>query len=89
MSAEEIEQVIATAVKVVKGRLPVVPGTGFKLPLAMESIAARRRQGQIAFWFPLLRGRRRWDSSLISRKHRSGDRTFFNRLRPRLGHLYS
>jgi 5-dehydro-4-deoxyglucarate dehydratase len=42
MSVEEIEQVIATTVKAVKGRMPVVAGTGFNVPLGME--IARRAQ---------------------------------------------
>lgn len=36
MSVEEIEQVIATTVKAVNGRMPVVAGTGFNVPLGME-----------------------------------------------------
>jgi 5-dehydro-4-deoxyglucarate dehydratase len=42
MSVDEIEQVIAKTVKAVKGRMPVVAGTGFNLPLGME--IARRAQ---------------------------------------------
>ncbi len=42
LSPDEIEQIIGTAVRVVNGRMPVVAGTGFNLPLAVE--IARRAQ---------------------------------------------
>jgi 5-dehydro-4-deoxyglucarate dehydratase len=42
MSVEEIDRVIVTTVKAVKGRMPVVAGTGFNVPLGME--IARRAQ---------------------------------------------
>lgn len=42
MSVEEIEKVIATTVQAVKGRMPVVAGTGFNVPIGVE--IARRAQ---------------------------------------------
>lgn len=45
MAVEEIEQVIATAVKGVKGRMPVVAGTGFNVPLGMEIARRARKAG--------------------------------------------
>ncbi len=36
MSAEEIEQVVATSVKAVKGRMPIVAGTGFNVPIGVD-----------------------------------------------------
>ena len=42
MSIDEIEQVIAATVKAVKGRMPVVAGTGFNVPMGTE--IARRAE---------------------------------------------
>jgi len=36
MSPEEIEQVVATSVKAINGRMPVVAGTGFNVPLGVD-----------------------------------------------------
>jgi 5-dehydro-4-deoxyglucarate dehydratase len=45
LSVEEIEQVIATVVKAVNGRMPVVAGTGFNTPLGMEIARRARKAG--------------------------------------------
>ena len=42
LSIEEIEQVVSTTVHVVNGRMPVVAGTGFNVPMGAE-IACRAR----------------------------------------------
>jgi len=45
MSPDEIEQVVATTVKAVNGRMPVVAGTGFNLPLGVDIARRARRAG--------------------------------------------
>jgi 5-dehydro-4-deoxyglucarate dehydratase len=45
MSLEEIGQVIATTVKAVNGRMPVVAGTGFNVPLGMEIARHAQKAG--------------------------------------------
>ena len=45
MSPDEIEQVVATTVKAVNGRLPVVAGTGFNLPLGVDIARRAQRAG--------------------------------------------
>lgn len=45
MSVDEIEQVVATTVKAVNGRMPVVAGTGFNLPLGTEIARRAERAG--------------------------------------------
>ncbi|MGA8598938.1 MAG: 5-dehydro-4-deoxyglucarate dehydratase [Bryobacteraceae bacterium] len=42
LSPDEVEQIVRTTVRVVNGRMPVVAGTGFNVPLAVE--IARRAQ---------------------------------------------
>lgn len=48
MSVEEIERVIATIVRVVNGRMPVVAGTGFNVPMGVE-IARRAQKAGAAY----------------------------------------
>src|ERR1700742_2088877 len=43
LTPDEIEQVIATTVKAVNGRMPVVAGTGYNMPLGAD--IARRAEG--------------------------------------------
>lgn len=45
MSVEEIEQVIATTIKAVEGRMPVVAGTGFNVPLGVEIAGRAQKAG--------------------------------------------
>jgi len=45
MSIDEIEQVIATTVKAVNGRMPVVAGTGFNVPMGAEIARRAERAG--------------------------------------------
>jgi 5-dehydro-4-deoxyglucarate dehydratase len=45
LSPEEAEQVIATAVRAVAGRMPVVAGTGFNVPLGVEIAKRAERAG--------------------------------------------
>jgi len=45
LSPDEIEQVIATTVRVAAGRLPVVAGTGFNLPLGLDVAHRAERAG--------------------------------------------
>ena len=45
LSIDEIEQVIATTVKAVNGRMPVVAGTGFNVPMGMEIARRAERAG--------------------------------------------
>ncbi len=45
MSIDEIEQVIATTVRVVNGRMPVVAGTGFNVPMGVEIARRAQRAG--------------------------------------------
>ncbi|MGH9575156.1 MAG: dihydrodipicolinate synthase family protein [Candidatus Acidiferrales bacterium] len=45
LSIEEIEQVIRTTVRVVNGRMPVVAGTGFNVPMGMEIARLARKAG--------------------------------------------
>lgn len=48
LSIEEIEQVIKTTVRAVNGRMPVVAGTGFNVPMGVE-IARRARKAGAAY----------------------------------------
>src|SRR5580700_5915527 len=48
MSIDEIEQVIATTVRAVNGRMPVVAGTGFNVPMGVE-IARRAQKAGAAY----------------------------------------
>ena len=48
MSVDEIEQVVAATVKAVKGRMPVVAGTGFNVPFGRE-IAQRAEKAGAEF----------------------------------------
>lgn len=45
LSVDEIEQVVATTVRVVNGRMPVVAGTGFNVPLGVEIARRARKAG--------------------------------------------
>jgi 5-dehydro-4-deoxyglucarate dehydratase len=45
MSVDEIEQVIATTVEAVGGRMPVVAGTGFNVPSGMEIARRAKKAG--------------------------------------------
>jgi 5-dehydro-4-deoxyglucarate dehydratase len=45
LSIDEIEQVIATSVKAVNGRMPVVAGTGFNVPMGVEIARRAQRAG--------------------------------------------
>lgn len=45
LSPDEVEQVIATTVRAVNGRMPVVAGTGFNLPLGQEIARRAERAG--------------------------------------------
>jgi 5-dehydro-4-deoxyglucarate dehydratase len=45
MSIDEIEQVIAATVKAVNGRMPVVAGTGFNVPMGTEIARRAERAG--------------------------------------------
>src|SRR5947209_10999825 len=45
MSVNEIEQVIATTVKAVNGRMPVVAGTGFNTALGCDIVRRAERSG--------------------------------------------
>ena len=45
LTAEEVEQVVATTVKAVRGRMPVVAGTGFNLPLGRDIAVGAGRAG--------------------------------------------
>ena len=45
LTVAEIEQVVATTVKAVRGRMPVVAGTGFNVPLGAEMARSAERAG--------------------------------------------
>ena len=45
MTVDEVEQVVATTVKAVAGRMPVVAGTGFNLPIGRDMAIRAERAG--------------------------------------------
>lgn len=45
LSIDEIEQVVATTVKAVDGRMPVVAGTGFNVPMGVEIVRRAEKAG--------------------------------------------
>lgn len=45
LSVDEIEQVVATTIEAVNGRMPVVAGTGFNVPLGVEIAQRAQRVG--------------------------------------------
>src|SRR5436305_5435674 len=45
LSPDEVEQVVATTVKATRGRMPVVAGTGYNLPLGQELARRAERAG--------------------------------------------
>ena len=45
LSIDEIEQVVATTVEAVNGRMPVVAGTGFNVPMGVEIVRRAEKAG--------------------------------------------